>query len=339
MIKNSISTKGINFIAKHGRNIKQEVGKIFFNEVRKGGLKHVNKREREEVLERIGKVFTKKDGKISIKAKKYDLDKEIFNPLARGRKGSIGADEVSEVKKALGLSNITRQIGNKYSRILKREKREEYKKRFEEKFEAEKAEKIKIETEKKESRFSGKPDGKIWQVEKQYGFRASNKDEIERRNASFGGTAKDKFFEKNWQREGALSKNNDKSNIGSDEVKKEEKNGKISGLKNHSSEIRHNPIVLSNEYPDMAKHNRSIETTADFSGVPREKNLEVGKQGNVTAEKNDDASNSIVTADGSEIMYGNLDSASKKNDIAEKNENQPSSPTSSIKQDNPPFVD
>lgn len=132
----------VNYIrGKFGRSASEQFAKDLRRQSRFGKLPSINKKEREQVIEMVEKVFKGKT-----KFKQSDLEKEVLNRLRISHKDLLDSKEIGEVDRVMGLTDHSKKIGTKYLSVLRQEKKEEYQKHLE----ALKAEKEKAIEFKKE---------------------------------------------------------------------------------------------------------------------------------------------------------------------------------------------
>lgn len=112
-----------NFYGKPGKSAIRTLKDIVNKASKTGGLPHVNRIEKQQVLTAFEKVFTKR-GKEPVKMDIAKMQKEVFNKFRNSRKDHLNPKEVGEIEKALGLEKIyTKKIGSKLSEITRAEKK------------------------------------------------------------------------------------------------------------------------------------------------------------------------------------------------------------------------
>ncbi len=124
------------FIGKFRHTAAEQFAKKIHNDRLHGKL-DITRQEEKQIDERFVKVFGKKT-----RVKEREIEKEVLNPLRIKTNDKFSREEVDAVDRGFGFVSHTKQVGNKYSQILRQEKKAEFQKRHE----AVKIEKDKVQT-------------------------------------------------------------------------------------------------------------------------------------------------------------------------------------------------
>lgn len=116
------------FTGKFGRDAGKEFIRKIHHDRLSGDLKISSKMEK-QIEERFVKVFAK-NGKVPLKVRQRDIEKEILNPLRIKNNDYFSSKNIDAVDKGFGFTEHTKQLGGKYAYILQQEKKAELKKHF-----------------------------------------------------------------------------------------------------------------------------------------------------------------------------------------------------------------
>lgn len=243
---------------KFGRSASEWFAKDFRYKSRHGKLPNINRKEREQVIEMVEKVFKDK-----IKFKQRDLEKEVLNRLRLSNKDLLNSKEVGEVDKAIGISDHTKIIGTKYLSILRQEKetsrqekKAEYQNRLADlKADKDKALELKNERKKSESEKSiGEPGSFSWLAALRNKFaqeaktRGTPSVNYAEKDQKLGGLSRDRYDE-NDSRLGGIKSNRETPNSMPDRVIP------------HESPSRD----LSHEGGNLTPHTEPLRPPSEFS--------------------------------------------------------------------------